>query len=236
MRYISVLVSMISIFIWSCSSKNEQVKSSNLSDTLAVVSEGVEQDWLVVPGERVGVITASSSEKDLFRLLGEENVHVRDTIFLAEGDFMIGTIVYKNTPDEVQIIWKDTVAFANPDWVSVGSWEVDKIEAGKTHWKTIHGVKLGTTLKELEIINGKPFSFYGFGWDLGGGASNWNGGDLMTKDGLVYFNVQFNYDFLDNQKQTFADQLMGDSEFLSSLPAAQKLNPYVSMMSIRFHD
>jgi hypothetical protein len=237
MRYFSFLSIGIFFFIFSCSTKNEQTNSSVAVDSLIVSDDKtMNQDWLLVPGERAGLIMATSSEAELVQLLGEENVHVRDTIFLPEGDFMIGTILYKNTPNEVQIIWKDTLAFANPDWVSVGSWEADKIDISRTNWKTMHGVTLGTTLQELEKINGRPFFFYGFGWDLGGGASGWNGGKLTGKDGLAYFNVQLSYDFMDDKIQAIADQLMGDNEFLSNTEAAQKLNPYVSMMSIRFHD
>lgn len=234
MRHLSFLFVGTFVFIFSCSTKKEYGGSTSTTDSLAVSGEVSKEDWMMIPGERAGLITAACSEKDLVRLLGKENVAERDTIFLAEGDFMLGTILYKNTPNEVQIIWKDTLAFAIPDWVSVGSWDIDKIEASKSNWKTIQGVRLGTTLKELEKINGKPFSFYGFGWDLGGGASGWNGGKLTGKDGLAYFNVQLNYDFMDEKTQAIADNLMGDNEYLSNTAAAQKLNPYVSMMSIRF--
>jgi hypothetical protein len=51
----------------------------------------------------------------------------------------------------------------------------------KSGWPTRAGVSPGMTLKQLEELNGKPFLFYGGGWDLGGYVTNWNNGKLQGK-------------------------------------------------------
>ena len=51
-----------------------------------------------------------------------------------------------------------------------------------TKWKLPYGLKVGMSLQELEAINGKPLSFYGFEWDNGGLVFDWNKGNLETKN------------------------------------------------------
>lgn len=85
------------------------------------------------------------------------------------------TVLYPDTPDELLITWKNK-----------NRTNIDKIhfsEDGK--WITNSGIKVGTTYDELNRLNGKPISFYGFGWDYSG-AVDWNGGKL-EKSGLHVF-------------------------------------------------
>lgn len=85
------------------------------------------------------------------------------------------TVLYPDTPDELLITWKDA-----------DRTEIEQIhfsEDGK--WITESGIKIGTTYDQLNKLNGKQISFYGFGWDYSG-AVDWNGGKL-EKSGLNVF-------------------------------------------------
>ena len=206
--------------------QSEEVFQNAHTDSIEVV----ENDFLLVPGERAGILTADMSEVDLIRLL-DDAVSPHDTIYTMEGDWVIGTILYKGTPDETHIIWKDPDQFRLPDWVGVGFGEPVR----QTRWKTNQGVRIGTTLLELEKINGRAFDFWGFGWDMGGTASDWKGGSLQPAP-ESYFNITLGYDYDSNQEQELANALLGDQVYSSARPEAQQLNPKVQTMSIRFQD
>lgn len=85
------------------------------------------------------------------------------------------TILYPGTTDELHITWQDK--------------ERTKIHdlryAQNGRWKSETGVNIGTTYEDLNKMNGKKISFYGFGWDYSG-AVDWNGGKL-EKSGLRVF-------------------------------------------------
>ncbi len=85
------------------------------------------------------------------------------------------TVLYPDTPDELLITWQD------PERTKIG--KIHFSENGK--WITESGVKIGTSYEQLNRMNGKPISFYGFGWDYSG-AVVWNGGKL-EKSGLHVF-------------------------------------------------
>jgi hypothetical protein len=97
---------------------------------------------------------------------------------------------------------------------------------GEGNWGTEYGLGLGTTLKELEKMNGKPFQFAGFGWDYGG-IVTWEGGNLDTMSATVVL------DFPPNNSHPESDSLIGDRvDLMSNQRIPQEINPVVH--SIRF--
>ncbi len=121
-------------------------------------------DWTIVPGERIGSIKKTTSRRDLVRLFGAEQVADR-WIYLVEGFCTPGTVVFPASSNEVEVTWtsEDREAPA-----SVG------VSHPSGRWATDDGVRIGTTLEELERLAGEPIRFGGFGWDYGGGAA-WRG-------------------------------------------------------------
>ncbi|WP_337044504.1 hypothetical protein [Emticicia sp. 17c] len=225
-----LLACLCSALLPACSSKTNEQKTD--SSAIAEKTVTPANDWLCIAGERAGVVLATSSEKELIEQLGSANVSPHDTIYGPEGMFTIGTILYKGTPNEAHIWWKDTLNFAKPEGVEIG-W----VEAGnenKIEWHTNTGIKVGTTLVELEKINEKPFQFSGFGWDYGGAVVDWNGGKLMDKDGSSYLAVTLAYNYEDERLNSVADKVLGDKTFSSKDPNAQKLNPFVSKIMVSF--
>ena len=241
----------LSVVFLACQARKSASTEAAVPDTarlLAVggdddVAEEMKQsrelsvDFLIIPGQQVGPIRAEASEASLIRLLGKANV-VRDTIYTVEGQFEIGTTLYRHTADQAQVLWRDKTHFARPETVLIrpARDENNALLPGEpSRWTTADGLRVGSTLREVEKINGSPFSLYGFEWDYGGQSSGWKGGSLQTKDGKTFIGATFGFDkeVPDNQ-QAFFESMMGDSEFLSNNPAMQQLNPTVQTLSIFF--
>lgn len=77
------------------------------------------------------------------------------------------TVLYPGTENELHITWQDR---ARNDIYDIRY-------SGTGKWESETGVKVGMTYEDLTRLNGKPVSFYGFGWDYSG-AVLWNGGKL----------------------------------------------------------
>lgn len=77
------------------------------------------------------------------------------------------TVLYPGTENELHITWQDQ---ARKDIYDIRY-------SGTGKWRSETGVKVGMSYEDLNRLNGKPVSFYGFGWDYSG-AVLWNGGKL----------------------------------------------------------
>lgn len=216
---------IITLLFTACQNKEEQ---TNTKLSTATPTE----DFICVPGERVGsLITATTTLEELKAKLGDA-ILPKDSIYIGEGYYEIGTTIYKGTPNELQILWKDTVDFKNPSSVLIGG--SSTANAKDTQWHTDSGIKIGSTLKELENINGKAFRFSGFGWDYGGQVVDWQAGKLGLPDGMSYISVELTYNYEDEKLNKLAENILGDSSFLSSQPEAQQLNPVVLNFLVSF--
>ena len=105
-------------------------------------------------GQRVGAIVKATPPGDLAKIYGAERVAAIK--LNEEGEEYPGVSIHAGTADELR------VAF------TADSKRIRFVRVIGRNWKTTLGVRLGTTLAELERINGGPFNFNGFGWDLGG--------------------------------------------------------------------
>lgn len=77
------------------------------------------------------------------------------------------SVLFPGGANELHITWKD------PSRKRIHDIHV----SGEGSWRSEEGIAIGTTYQELNRLNGKEISFYGFGWDYGG-AVLWNGGKL----------------------------------------------------------
>ncbi len=124
---------------------------------------------LIVPGQSVGPITPRFTRNDLVKTFGAANVK-NASVYRGEGQSVPGTIVFDKDPKRrMEITW--TAAKKVGDITISGQSSV---------WHTAEGISLGTTLAELQRLNGKPFKFSGFDWDYGGLIQSWQGGKLET--------------------------------------------------------
>ena len=100
---------------------------------LTIVQSGYCHDWLIVPGERGGPITAKSIESSLRAAIGAGAV-VAPPIQIDGKTWVPGVEIRPGKPRE-----------------STGA---------DCKWWTAAGVRVGVTFRELEKLNGKPFMLY----------------------------------------------------------------------------
>ena len=189
-------------------------------------SQQPEQDWLIIPGERVGPITAETSDASIDALFGPNNVQ-RGDVYLGEGFTAAGTVVY---PDDaarrVEIVWSDN-ARTTPKEI--------RLTGETSAWRTAEGLSLGSTLREIEHLNGFPFKLAGFGFDYGGTVVDCGRGQLMMvgcsgdaarapTGRLLVMRLRPGASAIAAPEYR---QVVGDRVFSSGHPAMQALNPRV---------
>lgn len=146
---------------------------NDVQDTIATEADP-QPDFTIVPGERIGLIDLNTAtEAAVLNAYGDQAQ--KDSIYLGEGIFEPGVVVFKGTKNQVELYWDPAMGIHQPGYVTIYG------KDGQTDWKTPNDITIGTALEEVEHLNGKPFEFYGFGWDFGGYVNNWNGGQLENQ-------------------------------------------------------
>lgn len=115
---------------------------------LSAADAGV--DWEVVPGERVGPITASSTEADLRRLFGADSLFFDDD--LPGGAILIPR---QDPASALHLTWCDRDTKAGVCEVS--------LQSGRFKWRTSTGVKHGLSVEELVALHGRTVRLEGGG-------------------------------------------------------------------------
>lgn len=204
-------------------SDRKQVTEKPAPPLTKVPSDGniaIDATWLIEPGKRVGQITGSTTLADLERLYGKANVKA-GPVPGPEGTTLQGAVLFpKDAHRTLTVIWKERSSPATAANV--------RMSGKETLWHTAEGITLGTTLKELEQLNGGPFTLSGFDWDYGGTILSW--GDrgklrdrFQSKGGLVLRLAPAK-----SVPQGIYEQVMGDQTFSSNTPAMHHVNPTVS--------
>ena len=195
-------------------------------------------DWLVLPGVRVGPITRATTRADLVGIFGPQNVADQD-IALSDAGPEPGTLVYKERPgDSIAIPWGRDKPAQRIQFLVLCPPELHDSRK-PCRWHTRENIRFGTTLKELERLNGRPFTVLGFAWDYEGTVTSWNGGVLEKRLNVPCggLGIRVNGPLGDHPDPTavaLMKQLSGDKPFSSSDKAMQKLNPQVTWMNVRF--
>ncbi len=181
----------------------------------------VDNNWLCVPGERVGLITNSTTEEDLKNIFGEKNI-TTEKKFEEEGTKeVIRTFVFKGEKNEIMLGWNEKNNIKKVDFVKI-------IGKEGTDWKTQEGITIGTSIDELNKLNGEPFEFYGFAWDFGGRIINWGNGKLAKQKGMEIF--------LRMEKQTEgSNRYLGDKKLKSDEPDLVNFGVKVAVFQIDFN-
>lgn len=190
-------------------------------------------DWTIVPSVRAGPITSSTTEEELVRLYGADNV--------VETVIQSGMI----EPEPVMVIFPD-----QPKKTAVIHWRYSpkgkvpamiEIDNEGSLWKTAEGITVGTSLQTIQRINGKPVVLTGFGWEYAGTIIHANGGRLKAL-GQVAHDKSIRHRSLTLRVAPRAEslsssddgQLLGEREFLSDHPAMTRAQPQVYEMLIVF--
>ncbi|BAY78506.1 hypothetical protein NIES25_49810 [Nostoc linckia NIES-25] len=159
-------------------------------------------DTLIIPGERVGPITRTTTKRDLVKLFGASRV-VDKTISGAEGiGSFAATQLKLDRGRSLLVVWSDKTRTKPLDVRNLGS-----------AWKTREGISVGTPLSELRKKLGN-FKLYGLGWDYGG-TILLDSSKLSRYQGKVIFRVDAApsaYEKFPNDYQAVS----GDGTFSSS--------------------
>jgi hypothetical protein len=185
-------------------------------------------DWKIVPGVRLGPITRESTLDSLKKQFGAANV--RQEMLADEMHEYQGTVIYPDTPGRrLAITWDDSGH--HPSEIHIGSLE----GIGPGAWKTAEGIAIGTSLLQLEKLNGHTFHLAGFAWDYSGKVTSWDGGRLAP---LKAGGVELSLDPVPKLEPALAsklyEQVQGDGFFPSSHAPMQALNPRVSLIVVLF--
>jgi hypothetical protein len=173
--------------------------------------------WAIDPANKIGKISSKITEADLMQIYGRKNV-THGTLDVGEGETMSATIVFANLPQRrLEIAWKDEAGRKFPARI--------QIEGKSSLWHTTQGITLGTSLRTLEKMNGKPFLLAGFGWDYSGTVTSWNQGNL--EQGLKNVVLRLAPSTRNEIPSEEEKRVEGDKDFPSAHPSMQKIDPTV---------
>ncbi|MDZ8085444.1 MAG: hypothetical protein RMY16_07590 [Nostoc sp. DedQUE12b] len=162
------------------------------------------KDTLIVPGERVGPITRTTTKQDLVKLFGASHL-VDKTISGAEGiGSFAATQLNLNQGRSLLVVWSDNTRTKPLDVRNLG-----------LAWKTREGIGVGTPLSELRKKLG-DFKLYGLAWDYGG-TILLDSSKLSRYQGKLILRV----DTVPNASEKFPNDyqsVSGDGTFSSSNP------------------
>jgi len=190
-------------------------------------------DWLIVPGKRLGPITPDSTRADLDRFFGKENVRDQP-VDSGQGDEP-ATQVYPTTPETtLSIFWKSTkirdIVVCYPE------------STNHCKWHTKEGITLGSTFEKLEALNGRPFQLLQWGSDGGGSITSWRGGHLAPQFGggansKLWLTLDYpqSPDGPTPEQHKWVDKVSGAGVFISSRnEAVRHLHPTVRRLVVVF--
>jgi hypothetical protein len=101
---------------------------------------------------------------------GQEAV-IQDDLYTGVEDITYkGLVLLPQATD-----WRIEVSFTDETMARVAGLTLTAAKA--SHWN-VAGVTLGSSLAEVQKINGKPFLINEFGTDFGGFVASWKGGTL----------------------------------------------------------
>jgi hypothetical protein len=193
------------------------------------------ENWTIDANRSAGPIVKESSEHGLTRMLGSDTVR-RSEIDIGEGMTEPGTVIFPNDSTKtVDILWRDKDQRTSPRSIIIRN--------EGTVWKTKEGITIGTSLKLIERLNGKPFELAGFGYDYSGTILHGNGGrikelgvdrgtlGIQGRSLIVRLLPKHRSDVSPEYEKQY-ERVMGGKSFWSSDPAMQLLDPQVYQIII----
>jgi hypothetical protein len=174
-------------------------------------------DDLVVPGTRLGPVTANTSRQQLAQLYGEANLK-DGQIPVGEGFTELGTIVAQGTDHQFTLLWLNQQRTKPLLAQDLGP-----------AWKTPEGVGVDLPYTDLQAILGK-FEVYGFEWDYGGTVSL-QGSHLEKYARQLFLRLVADPAAIVSQPQAYR-AVMGDRLFASTDPNLARLNLKVKTMIV----
>jgi hypothetical protein len=210
-------VSLISVCI-ACGGKSARPAGDTTETSAAMPPDAREgEGQLTCWG--AGPVEFGDDYEAVAEKVGEQNI-TADSLFL-EGQFdRIVTAIWKGTPRELFVHWKERKAPYNT---------IEKIEIShpQSEYSFSNGIRVGTALAEIQKLNGdKPLNIYGFGWDYGGTFADFGGGKL--KGDIPCFGGVFEV-----AEGSPAPEVSGDKKISSADPALAGLQVKLKLVRIQ---
>lgn len=176
----------------------------------------IASEWAFIPGKNLGKINMNSSFKSIQKSYGQANV-IKSDIHVGEGFYEKGYILFPNDDNKrAEILLSKE---GQPSFILLG---------GKSSiWHSSEGIKVGTSLQEIEKINGVNFMLSGFAWDYAGTIASWESGKLNKYKGLLTIRLGPKY------HQNYSKALLGDNLIQSDNAEMNKLNPTVYQIGVQ---
>ena len=201
----------------------------------AAALQAGQNDWLIVPGVRIGPITRNTTHGDLDQIFGKANV-VDEPVDTGEGP-VPATVINKAKPDtSLVILWTGDhirdVMICFPDTTK------------GCKWHTAEGVTIGTGVEQLQSLNARPFVMEPWGSDLGGGVASWKGGKLSFTFGeglsrIIFMSLEYpeSPEGPTSEQQKWVNNVSGPNvrTISSNDEAVRHLHPVVERLSFAFH-
>lgn len=175
-------------------------------------------EFLIVPGERVGQITAATGFEDLAKLYGAERL-TNQQFSVGEGELRPATRIDLGETRSLTVIWTNE-----------SRTQAEAVSQLGTDWKTAEGIGIDSTLSDLRAALG-DFQLYGFGWDYSGTVVL-TGTKLAQYDKLLILRLAPQPGTIEARSADF-EALMGDQLFNSDNPHLQALYPSVNRIIVR---
>lgn len=175
------------------------------------------EDNLILFPQRVGKVTAQTSEDDLAKIYGKNNLS-RRILPWGDGGYYCATVLFEGTEKEISIFWREK-SYEHGAGASIEEREkCDRLPPRHTpagvsiatdlrrdpprkpaFWKTPDGVFVGISLLMLEEINDAPIKFESTESCFDGGILSWNGGKLeKAKDLFDYSRISYSSEDVEN--------------------------------------
>jgi hypothetical protein len=221
-KHLAIVPIATLVLLLGCSNVNSANESTNVSPstpaTTTTPSTATLSETLIIPGERVGPVTANTTRQDLAELFGEANLTDED-VNIGEGFTEPATRVNLEPEKSFTVVWADT-SRTQP---------VEVRNFGKA-WQTPQGIGVGTPLSQLQEKLGE-FQLYGFAWDYGGTVVL-EGTELAQYEDSLILRLQTAPDAAEKSPDDF-QAVAGDGTFSSTNPHLQTLDVEVGETIVR---
>jgi hypothetical protein len=177
-------------------------------------------DQQVIPGERVGPVTAQTSRAELATIYGEAALQDAE-IHMGEGFMEAGTVVNPGTDRQFAVVWQDATRRDQPTLAR---------DFGPT-WRTPEGLGVGVAYPQVRAALG-DFQIYGFAWDYGG-TIRLKDSHLEHYDDYLVLRMAPAPGAVDAHREAY-EEVMGDHLFDSDNPALDLLDLSVQDMVVYF--
>lgn len=166
-----------------------------------------------------GFFAREATHESIAKAFGKANV-TTEAVGIGEGETAPATVLFpRDKARRLEIFWRDVKRKRGIAEIRIGDGAL---------WRTPQGIAVRMSLEEVELVNGKPFTLAGFGWDYGGTSLDWQGGALAVQPGGCRLMLRF-----DQTAPTDAD-VDGDRDISSDDAGMRSAKPVVEWLHLRF--